>query len=93
MRGDLPPKSPVDRVALTRTLGGFFERERCDLGLSQEVVALNAGLAVITYGGLERGMSRGGGAANPTLETLLRVFHVLGITPSVDAARNRPPGI
>ncbi|WP_363331408.1 helix-turn-helix transcriptional regulator [Microbacterium sp. 69-10] len=51
-------------------------------GLSQEQVAHDAGIAVQTYSCLERGIAPGGGYANPTLETILRVLHALGVAPT-----------
>lgn len=48
-------------------------------GLSQEEVAQAARISVFAYGCLERGRSTAGGDANPTLDTVVRVFNVLGI--------------
>lgn len=60
-------------------LGDLLRTSRITQGLSQEHVAFEAGLAVVTYGSLERGQSRNGGFANPTLGTLLRVFDALSV--------------
>lgn len=54
---------------------------RRDRGLSQEDVAYHAGLSVQAYGNLERGQATSGGDANPTLDTMLRVFAALSVTP------------
>jgi len=85
LRGELPPQVGTERFAVTQSLGIVLQRERLVRDLSQEFVAQNAGLAVITYGSLERGQSRSGGPANPTLETLLRVFEVLEIKANVES--------
>lgn len=69
----------AERVA-TR-LGTTLKRIRVDRGLSQEQVAQAAGIATYAYGCLERGQSPSGGSANPTLMTLMRVFHALEVAP------------
>lgn len=66
---------------VVRSLGLTFRQLRALQGLSQEEVALRAGVSVQSYGCLERGQSPSGGAANPTLYTLLRIFQALGIEP------------
>jgi transcriptional regulator with XRE-family HTH domain len=50
-------------------------------GLTQEGVALAAGLSVQQYSALERGRVPSGRVANPTLDTLIRVFTVLRYDP------------
>lgn len=57
-------------------LGRLLREVRLRRGLSQEAVALRAGLAVFTYARIERGRS-----ANPTLRTSLRILEVLDIRP------------
>ena len=63
-------------------IGSTLYAARAGRGWSQERVALEAGISVITYCTLERGFSRGGEPANPTLDTLLRVLVVLNIDPA-----------
>lgn len=69
------------RRALLR-IGEVLHAARALRGWSQERVALDAGISVITYVTLERGFSRRGEPANPTLDTLLRVIVVLNIDPA-----------
>ena len=40
---------------------------------------MEAEVSVLTYATLERGFSRQGQLANPTLDTILRVMHALNI--------------
>lgn len=47
--------------------------------MTQEQVALAAGISVHTYSSLERGQSPTGGVANPTIDTILRVLTVLEV--------------
>lgn len=54
---------------------------RLEQGLSQERVAFEAGIAVPTYANLERCYPWSARLDNPTLDTLLRVFRALGVTP------------
>lgn len=56
---------------------------RARLGVSQEEVAVRAGVTVSTYGCIERGRSIMGNPVNPTMDTLVRVFVVLGIEASL----------
>ncbi|MBO9626650.1 MAG: helix-turn-helix transcriptional regulator [Microbacterium sp.] len=58
----------------------WLYRVRTSRGLSQEGLALRAGIAVPTYGRLER-TGKGGGVSHVTLETLLRVLDALELTP------------
>ncbi|MFF2486852.1 helix-turn-helix domain-containing protein [Microbacterium sp. NPDC058062] len=64
--------------AATR-LGDALRALRHSRNLSQEQVALDAGLSVDTYGYLERGQTPWGRDANPRIDTLLRIFTVLGV--------------
>lgn len=64
---------------------------RVSRGLSQEQVAHDAGIAVQTYGCLERGTTPAGGFANPTLETILRVLHVLEVEAASLVGTTAPP--
>jgi len=72
-------------------IGSTLYAARADRAWSQERVALEAGISVITYCTLERGFSRGGDLANPTLDTLLRVFAVLDIDPTAVTAGSDDP--
>jgi transcriptional regulator with XRE-family HTH domain len=62
------PSAPDPRLA--RAIRQLRERS----GLSQEVVAHNAGLTVSAYARIERG------EANPTWTTVTRVAQALGVT-------------
>jgi transcriptional regulator with XRE-family HTH domain len=53
---------------------------RARAGLSQEDVAYRAGLTRYTYQKYEKGESRPGSPANPTLRTLLAMSQVLEIS-------------
>ena len=64
------------RLNAVANLGAGLRTIRTGRGLSQEQLAQAAGIAVLTYGNLERGRSPAG-VENPTLDTLLRVFHAL----------------
>jgi transcriptional regulator with XRE-family HTH domain len=61
-------------------LGEILHRARMTEGVSQEHVAIEAGLSAFTYNTLERGFSSGGVLANPTLDTILRVHYVLPLS-------------
>ncbi len=69
------------RRALLR-IGEALHAARVSRAWSQERVALEAGISVITYITMERGFSRAGEPANPTLDTILRVIVVLNIDPA-----------
>lgn len=60
-------------------LGQNLQRRRLQKGYSQETVAYRAGLGRYTYQKFEKGESRPGSPANPTLRTLLAVAQVLEI--------------
>jgi len=64
-----------------RSLGLALRVLRQGKGLSQEQVANAARVSVYAYGCLERGRAPSGGIANPTMDTLLRVFTALDIEP------------
>lgn len=61
-------------------LATSLRRAREDAGLSQEQVAYRAGLTRYTYQKYEKGESRPGSPANPTLRTVLALSQVLGVT-------------
>lgn len=60
-------------------LATALRRAREDAGLSQEQVAYRAGLTRYTYQKYEKGESRPGSPANPTLRTMLALSQVLGV--------------
>lgn len=58
-------------AAYAQRLATALRRAREDAGLSQEQVAYRAGLTRYTYQKYEKGESRPGSPANPTLRTTL----------------------
>ena len=62
-----------------RELGQNVQRERARIGYSQDRVAYEAGLSRYTYQKLEKGESKPGTPANPTVKTLLAVAQVLDV--------------
>lgn len=66
--------------AYANELATNLQRARQERGLSQEEVASRAGVTRYTYQKYEKGESRPGHSANPTLRTLLALTQVLGIT-------------
>lgn len=77
----MPPRASSseawDRYA--RELGQNIQRERARVGYSQDRVAYESRLSRYTYQKLEKGESRPGTPANPTVKTLLAVAQVLGV--------------
>lgn len=65
--------------AYARAIGTNIQRQRVARGYSQDRVAYEANLSRYTYQKLEKGESRPGTPANPTVRTLLAVAQVLGI--------------
>ena len=61
-------------------LGHSLHRQRMKCGLSQEDVAYAAGLSRYTYQKLEKGVSRPGAPANPSLQNVLALARVLDIS-------------
>lgn len=61
-------------------LATALRRAREEAGLSQEQVAYRAGLTRYTYQKYEKGESRPGTPANPTLRTMLALSQVLDVT-------------
>ena len=66
-------------VQYARELGILLHRERVKKGLSQERLALAAGITAFTYRKLEKGESNPGTPANPRLHTLVALAEVLGV--------------
>ncbi|WP_249521252.1 helix-turn-helix transcriptional regulator [Microbacterium sp. ER1] len=71
--------SDEDWAAYVQRLATMLRRAREDAGLSQEQVAYRAGLTRYTYQKYEKGESRPGSPANPTLRTMLALSQVLGV--------------
>ncbi|MGU3426684.1 helix-turn-helix transcriptional regulator [Microbacterium paraoxydans] len=67
-------------AAYAQRLATTLRQAREDAGLSQEQVAYRAGLTRYTYQKYEKGESRPGSPANPTLRTMLALSQVLGVT-------------
>lgn len=69
----------LKRRAQARALGTMLRMARLVKGASQEQLALDAGIMVYTYGGLERGHTPRGDEVNPTFDTVMRILHALDI--------------
>lgn len=74
-----PATSPTAWDEYARELGQNIQRERARAGYSQDRVAYEANLSRYTYQKLEKGESRPGTPANPTVKTLLAVAQVLRV--------------
>lgn len=61
-------------------IGTTLHRARIARGYSQEYVAYTAGLSRYTYQKFEKGESRPGTPANPSLQNILALCQVLEIT-------------
>lgn len=59
--------------------GHRLQRARLARGLSQEQVAYRSQVSRFTYQKYERGFSRPGQPANPTLKSLVAMAQVLGV--------------
>ena len=66
-----------DRFAIA--LGHALHRRRIELQLSQEDLAYAAGLSRYTYQKLEKGISRPGTPANPSLRNVIALARVLDL--------------
>lgn len=64
----------------TQALATRLRRLRSEAGLSQEDVAYRAGLSRFIYQQYEKGESRRGEPANPTLRSVLAIAQVFGIS-------------
>lgn len=62
-----------------RQLATNLRRIRANAGLSQEDVAYRSGLTRYTYQKYEKGESKPGTPANPTIRTLLAMSQTLGV--------------
>lgn len=67
-------------AAYAQRLATALRRAREGAGLSQEQVAYRAGLTRYTYQKYEKGESRPGTPANPTLRTILAISQVLEVS-------------
>lgn len=65
--------------AYARDLGILLQRERLRRGLSQERLAVAAGITAFTYRKLEKGESNPGTPSNPRLLTLVAIAEVLAV--------------
>lgn len=63
-----------------KQLGINLQRNRIKAGLSQENVAYSANLSRFTYQQLEKGESRPGSPANPSLLNILAIAQVLHVS-------------
>lgn len=73
--------------AYARELGVRLHRERIQRGLTQERLAVAAGISTFTYRKLEKGESNPGTPANPRLHTLVALAEVM----DVDISALLPP--
>lgn len=75
----MPSPSPADqtwqRYALE--LGHRIQRARARVGMSQDLVARTANLSRYTYQKFEKGESRPGDPANPSLRSVLAIAQAL----------------
>lgn len=75
-----------------RELGVRLHRERVRQGLSQERLAVAAGITAFTYRKLEKGESNPGTPANPRLHTLVALAEVMAV-PVASLLPPEPGGI
>lgn len=71
--------APEEWPDYARELGLNIQRRRLALGMSQEHVAYNANLSRFAYQQLEKGESRPGTPANPSLMNVMAIAQVLGV--------------
>lgn len=67
------------QCAFARALSLHLRDLRQDSGLTQEEVAERAGMASNTYQRYERGISKKGKPANPTLSSLISIAYVFDV--------------
>jgi transcriptional regulator with XRE-family HTH domain len=70
---------PLGWQSYVRSLGVGLQRRRQEAGLTQEQLAHAAGVTRSHYQQLEKGLSRAGVPANPSLLTLVALSAALGI--------------
>ena len=81
---------PWDKYA--RELGVRLHQARIEHGLTQERLAVAAGITTFTYRKLEKGESNPGTPANPRLHTLVALAEVIGV-PVAELLPAEPGGI
>jgi len=72
---------PDGWVDYARSFGIALQRQRLRIGLTQEQLAHAAGMTRSHYQQLEKGASRPGTPANPSLLTIISLASALGIEP------------
>ena len=72
-------ETPADWPERMRDFGLVLQRRRHELGMTQEDVAYASGLTRSHYQQLEKGLSRPGVSANPSLLTVIALARTLGI--------------
>lgn len=65
-------------------LAASFHSQRQILALSQEEVAILAGITTVTYRAVERAQAPNGRLVNPRLSTIVRVMSVLEVHATVE---------
>lgn len=89
----MPPRPDSDPwVAYARALGVRLHQERVRRGLTQERLAVAAGITTFTYRKLEKGESNPGTPANPRLHTLVALAEVIGV-PVAELLPPEPGGV
>ncbi|MCS4276440.1 MULTISPECIES: helix-turn-helix domain-containing protein [Mycetocola] len=73
-------------------LGSSLRHLRLGRGLSQEQVAMAAGISRYTYQKFEKGESRPGTSANPSLQNVLALSQVFGV-PIEELLPSTPPDL
>lgn len=71
---------PDEWGPFVKQLGVNLQRQRISRGLSQESVAYAANLSRFSYQQMEKGESRPGSPANPSLLNMMAVAQVLGVS-------------
>lgn len=69
---------PAEWTQFAKELGINLQKQRIRKGLSQEGVAYRANISRFAYQQLEKGESRPGSPANPSLMNIMAVAQVLG---------------
>jgi transcriptional regulator with XRE-family HTH domain len=82
------PSDPWERYV--RDLGTRLSQARIAKGLTQERLAVAAGITSFTYRKLEKGESNPGTSANPRLKTLVALAEVLDVDLAELLPRKKP---
>jgi len=72
--------TPPAWASYAQQVGLRLHNARIDAGLSQEQLAVRAGITRATYSQLEKGLTRPEVPANPTLYTLVSLSQALGMS-------------